>query len=314
MGSKIGSKVIMEKAKVPVVPGYYGDNQNRDFLIETARSIKYPILIKADLGGGGKGMRIVRNENEFFDMLKSAQNESENSFGSAKILLEKYLENSKHIEVQVFGDHHGNYVHLFERDCTIQRRHQKVLEEAPSYLDEKMRLSLCESGVKAAKAVDYYNAGTVEFIFDINEKKFYFMEMNTRLQVEHPISEMITGQDFVEWQLIVASGGNLPLKQEQIKRKGHSMEVRIYSEDPDNGFLPNPGKIIQLKEPNHVDSLINPDKNVRIETGVRENDEVSIYYDPMISKLVVWAEDREHCRKKLLHSLENYKVIYQTYI
>lgn len=309
MGSKIESKKIMEKANVPVVPGYYGDNQDKDFLIHTARSIGYPIMIKADLGGGGKGMRIVHNDNEFFDALNSAQNESSKSFGSAKILLEKYIANSRHIEVQVFGDNYGNYVHLFERDCTIQRRHQKVVEEAPSYLKDNIRSSLCNSAVTAAKAVGYVNAGTVEYIYDIDHNKFYFMEMNTRLQVEHPITEMITGQDLVEWQLLIASGGQLPKKQEELKINGHAIELRIYSEDPQNHFLPGTGKIIYLHEPKHRDSSVNSDPNVRIETGVRQGDEVSIFYDPMISKLVCWAPTRDLAIKKTLNLLEEYKIL-----
>lgn len=309
MGSKIESKKIMEAAKVPVVPGYYGENQDKDFLIETARKIEYPIMIKADLGGGGKGMRIVHNENEFYEALVSAQNESSKSFGSAKILLEKYIANSRHIEVQVFGDKFNNYVHLFERDCTIQRRHQKVVEEAPSYLPEDIRQSLCNSATKAAAAVGYVNAGTVEFIFDIDHNKFYFMEMNTRLQVEHPITEMITKQDLVEWQLLIASGSKLPKKQEEIKIHGHAIEARIYSEDPNNNFLPGSGKIIYLDEPKHRYSEKDGDENIRIETGVRQGDEVSVFYDPMISKLVCWAPNRDLCIKKTLDALDNYKIL-----
>lgn len=309
MGSKIESKKIMENAKVPVVPGYYGDNQDKDFLIETARGIQYPIMIKADLGGGGKGMRIVHNENEFYEALVSAQNESSKSFGSAKILLEKYIANSRHIEVQVFGDKYKNYVHLFERDCTIQRRHQKVVEEAPSYLPEDIRQRLCKSATQAAEAVGYVNAGTVEFIYDIDFNKFYFMEMNTRLQVEHPITEMITKQDLVEWQLLIAAGGKIPKKQEELKIHGHAIEARIYSEDPNNNFLPGSGKIIHLDEPKHRHSEQNPDDNIRIETGVREGDEVSVFYDPMISKLVCWAPNRDLAIKKTLDALDNYKIL-----
>lgn len=308
MGSKIESKKIMEQAKVPIVPGYFGDNQDKEFLIETARKIKYPIMIKADLGGGGKGMRIVRHENEFYEALNSAQNEASKSFKSAKVLMEKYIENSKHIEVQVFGDEHGNYVHLFERDCTIQRRHQKVVEEAPSYLNSALRENLCNKAVLAAKAVEYANAGTVEFIFDVDTQEFYFMEMNTRLQVEHPISEMITQQDFVEWQLRVAAGQKLPLTQEQLAIKGHAIECRVYSEDPNRDFLPGSGKITYLKEPRHRDLEANPDNDVRVETGIREGDEVSIFYDPMISKLVCYAENRELAIQKTIKALEDYKI------
>jgi 3-methylcrotonyl-CoA carboxylase alpha subunit len=310
MGSKIESKKIMEQAKVPVVPGYFGDNQDKDFLINKAKEIQYPILIKADLGGGGKGMRIVHSENEFLEALSGAQNESAKSFGSAKILLERYIANSKHIEVQVFGDNYNNHVHLFERDCTIQRRHQKVVEEAPSNLSEEIRKQLCNTAVQAAKAVNYVNAGTVEFIYDIDKNQFFFMEMNTRLQVEHPISEMITGQDFVEWQLRVASGSRLPLKQEEIKRNGHAIEARIYSEDPKNNFLPGSGKIMFLHEPKHKFDQENEDPDVRIETGVRQGDSVSIFYDPMIAKLVCWAPSRELCIKKTLKCLEEYKVLF----
>ena len=309
MGSKIESKKIMENAKVPVVPGYYGDNQDKDFLIETARKIRYPIMIKADLGGGGKGMRIVHNENEFYEALRSAQNESVKSFGSSKILMEKYIANSKHIEVQVFGDNHGNYVHLFERDCTIQRRHQKVIEEAPSYLNDTFRQSLGKTAIRAAEAVGYTNAGTVEFIYDIDENLFYFMEMNTRLQVEHPITEMITNQDLVEWQLMVASGHKLPKKQEEIKIHGHAIELRVYSEDPNNNFLPGSGKVLYQHEPNHRYSKITPDHDVRLETAIRQGDEVSVFYDPMISKLVCWAPTRDLCIKKTIRTLETYKIL-----
>lgn len=308
MGSKIESKLIMQKSNVPIVPGYNGDNQDKDFLIQKAKEIKYPIMIKADLGGGGKGMRIVRNENEFYEMLSSAQNEASKSFKSAKVLLEKYIENSKHIEVQVFGDEHGNYVHFFERDCTIQRRHQKVVEEAPSFLNSDIRNSLCNNAILAAKAVGYYNAGTVEFIFDVDTNQFYFMEMNTRLQVEHPISEMITKQDFVELQLRIASGQKLPLKQEDIKIHGHAIECRVYSEDPSNNFLPGSGKIEFLREPKNQDSKDFVDPDVRVETGVRQGDEVSIFYDPMISKLVTFSKNRDLAIQKTIKCLEEYKI------
>ena len=307
MGSKIESKLIMMNSKVAIVPGYNGDNQDKDFLIEEAKKIKYPIMIKADLGGGGKGMRIVRNENEFYEMLSSAQNEASKSFKSAKVLLEKYIENSKHIEVQVFGDEHGNYLHFYERDCTIQRRHQKVVEEAPSFLDNKTRERLCSTAILAAKAVGYTNAGTVEFIYDVDSGEFYFMEMNTRLQVEHPISEMITNQDFVELQLRIASGQKLHLKQEDIKINGHAIECRVYSEDPSNNFLPGSGKITYLREPSNQLSN-NQDINVRVETGIRQGDEVSIFYDPMISKLVCFAETRDLAIQKSIKCIDNYKI------
>lgn len=308
MGSKIESKLIMTKSNVPIVPGYNGDNQDKDFLLEQADKIQYPVMIKADLGGGGKGMRIVRNQQEFYEMLSSAQSEAQKSFKSSKVLIEKYIENSKHIEVQVFGDEYGNYVHFFERDCTIQRRHQKVIEEAPSFLNMETRLSLCNTAIQAAKAVGYANAGTVEFIYDIDTNKFYFMEMNTRLQVEHPISEMITKQDFVELQLRIASGQKLNLKQEDIKIHGHAIECRVYSEDPNKGFLPGSGTIQYLKEPNNQESLNNRDENVRIETGIRQKDQVSIFYDPMISKLVTFAENRDLAIQKTIDCINNYKI------
>lgn len=306
MGSKIESKTIMEKANVPVVPGWYGDNQDVNFLFEKAKEIKFPIMIKADLGGGGKGMRIVNNESEFFEALESAKNEGIKSFGSGKVLMERYIRNSKHIEVQVFGDKFGNYVHMFERDCTIQRRHQKVIEEAPSFLDSAKRTELCEAAVQAARAVGYYNAGTVEFIYDIDHKQFFFMEMNTRLQVEHPISEEITKEDFVEWQLRIASGQRLPKKQTEIKIHGHAMEARIYSEDPKGGFLPGSGKISFMREPGNRENGL--DLDTRVETGIRQGDEVSIFYDPMIAKLVVWGEDRAAAILKMHNKLREFKI------
>ena len=244
MGSKSESKHIMDKAEVPIVKGYHGDEQSPEYLLEEARKIGFPVMLKASLGGGGKGMRIVNDEKEFFDQLEAAKREGLKSFGDDHMLVEKYIQRPRHIEVQVFGDKHGNYVHLNERDCSVQRRHQKVIEEAPSAISHKLRAEIGLAAVKAAQAVGYYNAGTVEFIFDTQTDKFYFMEMNTRLQVEHPVTEMVTGLDLVEWQLKVASGMELPIKaQKDIELYGHSMEARIYSEDPENNFLPGSGKI-----------------------------------------------------------------------
>ena len=229
MGSKSASKLIMTEANVPVVPGYHLANQDPQLLLSESKNIGFPVLIKAVSGGGGKGMRIVHREEDFFESLESCKRESLKAFKDDNVLVEKYIVRPRHIEVQIFGDQQGNYVHLFERDCSIQRRHQKVVEEAPSNISNKIREGICESAINAAKAVGYYNAGTVEFIFDLDSNKHYFMEMNTRLQVEHPITEMITGEDLVEWQLRVASKMPLPKTQEQIHKKGHAIEVRVYS-------------------------------------------------------------------------------------
>jgi 3-methylcrotonyl-CoA carboxylase alpha subunit len=250
------------------------------------------------MGGGGKGMKICHTDSEFKENLPSAQREAIKSFKDERVLIEKYIVNPKHIEVQVFGDDHGNYVHLFERDCSIQRRHQKVIEEAPSALGEELRQEICNAAVEAARAVNYVNAGTVEFIFDLDTNKYYFMEMNTRLQVEHPISEMITGQDFVEWQLLVAKGHQLPLLQKDIRRNGHAIEARIYSEDPQK-FLPGRGTVKYYSAPT---------ENVRIDSGVQLGSEVGIFYDPMISKLIVHGETRELAVQKMTQALKNYKV------
>lgn len=304
MGSKSESKMIMDNANVPIVKGYHGDNQDPNFLLEEAKKIGFPVMLKASLGGGGKGMRIVTTESDFFNQLDAAKREGMKSFSDDHMLIEKYIEQPRHIEVQVFGDMHGNYVHLNERDCSVQRRHQKVIEEAPSQIDQSLRDGIGEAAVQAAKAVGYYNAGTVEFIFDTNSNQYYFMEMNTRLQVEHPVTEMITGLDLVEWQLKIASGQHLPIvDQKKIPLFGHSMEARIYSEDPDNNFLPGSGQIKVLREPAQQENL------VRIDTGVREGDTISTFYDPMISKLIVHAPDRNQAMKALYGALDEYKVV-----
>jgi 3-methylcrotonyl-CoA carboxylase alpha subunit len=261
MGSKSAAKQLMEKAGVPLVPGYHGDNQDGAYLAQQAQQVGFPLLIKASSGGGGKGMRVVNAASEFVEALESCQREAISSFGDAKVLLEKYLGQPRHIEVQVFGDHHGNIVHLFERDCSIQRRHQKVLEEAPAPgMSSAWRQAITDAAIEAAKSVNYVGAGTVEFIVDasvvITEgdaiPPFYFMEMNTRLQVEHPVTEMITGQDLVEWQLRVAAGETLPLKQLEITCRGHAIEARVYAECPEKGFLPSVGALQTLVWPEHV--------------------------------------------------------------
>jgi 3-methylcrotonyl-CoA carboxylase alpha subunit len=298
MGLKDAAKKLMAKAGVPVTPGYMGENQDPAFLGERAAEIGYPVLIKAVAGGGGKGMRKVEDAADFADALASCQREATASFGNAHVLIEKYIQRPRHIEVQVFGDTHGNIVHLFERDCSLQRRHQKVIEEAPAPgMDEATREQLCAAAVKAAKAVDYVGAGTIEFIADASEglraDRIWFMEMNTRLQVEHPVTEEITGVDLVEWQLRVASGEALPLRQEELSINGWAMEARLYAEDPASGFLPSPGQV----------DLLNFHYEARLESAVQEGDSVSAFYDPMIAKVIVHAPDREMARTKLMKYL-----------
>lgn len=302
MGIKSTSKSIMSAAGVPIINGYHGNDQSNERLISEAKIIGFPLMIKAVRGGGGKGMRIAETETAFMDALQSARTESEKAFGDSSMLLERYVRSPRHVEVQVFGDHYGNAVYLFERDCSVQRRHQKIIEEAPAPgLSEDLREQLGTAAVRAAKAVGYVGAGTVEFILDKKDLSFHFMEMNTRLQVEHPITEMITGLDLVEWQIRIASGEPLPLKQTEIKRSGHSFEARIYAENPRGGFLPGAGPL------NHLTTPI-PSEFVRIETGVRQGDEVSVYYDPMIAKLVVWGENRTQALNSLIARLGEYHV------
>lgn len=294
MGLKDAAKARMIAAGVPVTPGYLGQDQSPECLKAEADAIGYPVLIKAVAGGGGKGMRRVDAAADFADALASCQREAASSFGDDRVLLEKYILSPRHIEVQVFGDTHGNVVHLFERDCSLQRRHQKVIEEAPAPgMDPETREAICAAAVRAAKAVDYVGAGTIEFIADASEglraDRIWFMEMNTRLQVEHPVTEEITGQDLVEWQLRVASGEPLPKRQEELHIDGWAMEARLYAEDPTRDFLPSTGKL---------DTLSLPD-NARVETGVEEGDTISSFYDPMIAKLVVHGHDREGARAEL---------------
>jgi 3-methylcrotonyl-CoA carboxylase alpha subunit len=287
MGLKDAAKKLMRAAGVPVTPGYDGEDQSPERLQKEAGSIGYPVLIKAVAGGGGKGMRKVDEPQDFLAALESCKREAKSSFANDAVLLEKWIASPRHIEVQVFGDTHGNVVHLFERDCSLQRRHQKVIEEAPAPgMDEATREAICAAAVRAAKAVDYIGAGTIEFIADASEglraTHVFFMEMNTRLQVEHPVTEEITGVDLVEWQLRVASGEPLPLKQEELSINGHAIEARLYAEDPAKGFLPSTGRL---------DHLV-LEGDVRIETGVEEHDAISPFYDPMIAKLVSWGETR----------------------
>jgi 3-methylcrotonyl-CoA carboxylase alpha subunit len=296
MGSKAGAKDLMAAAGVPVVPGYTGEDQSPEVLQREADRIGYPLMIKAAHGGGGKGMRIVRNAEEFAANLQSCQREAANAFGRDRVLLERYIEHPRHIEIQVFGDSHGGAIHLNERECSAQRRYQKVLEESPSpFLTPGLRARMGAAAVLAAHAIDYANAGTVEFIVAPNGE-FFFREINTRLQVEHPVTEEVTGLDLVEWQLRIAAGEALPLAQEDIVQRGHAIEVRLYAEDPDAGFLPGSGTLTMLRLPARS-------RNVRIDSGVVEGDTVTIFYDPMIAKLIVWDEDRPRALARLRGAL-----------
>jgi len=299
MGLKDRAKALMAAAGVPVTPGYLGEDQSPERLLAEAEAIGWPVLIKAVAGGGGKGMRKVDAAPQFVEMLGSCRREARASFGNDQVLLEKWITSPRHIEVQVFGDTHGNVVHLFERDCSLQRRHQKVIEEAPAPgMDEATREAICGAAVRAAKAVDYVGAGTIEFIADASEglsaDRIFFMEMNTRLQVEHPVTEEITGVDLVEWQLRIASGETLPLRQEELRIEGHAIEARLYAEDPAKGFLPSTGRLEVLRWP----------RLTRIDTGVERGSEVSPFYDPMIAKVVVHAEDRAEAMARMRAACE----------
>uniref|UniRef100_UPI002FC9B142 acetyl/propionyl/methylcrotonyl-CoA carboxylase subunit alpha n=1 Tax=Devosia sp. TaxID=1871048 RepID=UPI002FC9B142 len=300
MGSKSAAKTLMEKAGVPLVPGYHGDNQDPGFLQSQADAMGYPVLIKASAGGGGKGMRIVESSAAFGEALASCKREAASSFGDDKVLIERYLQKPRHIEIQVFADTHGNCLYLFERDCSVQRRHQKVIEEAPAPgMTDERRRAMGEAAVAAARAVSYVGAGTVEFIVE-PDGRFYFMEMNTRLQVEHPVTEMITGHDLVEWQLRVAAGEALPVTQEELSITGHAIEARIYAENPDKGFLPSIGTLTTLNFPPHS-AFQNGD--IRVDGGVRAGDTISPFYDPMIAKLIVRGADRDQARARMVQAL-----------
>ncbi|WP_312968725.1 acetyl/propionyl/methylcrotonyl-CoA carboxylase subunit alpha [Acinetobacter gerneri] len=301
MGLKATSKQLMENAGVPLTPGYHGSNQDLEFLKQQADQIGYPVLIKASAGGGGKGMSLVEKSDDFLASLASCKREAKASFANDDVLIERYVVNPRHIEVQVFGDQHGNYVHFFERDCSVQRRHQKVLEEAPAPKMPEDKLSVIrQAAVDAAKAVNYVGAGTVEFIVE-QDGTAYFMEMNTRLQVEHPVSEMITGVDLVEWQLRVAYGEPLPKQQDQLKINGHAIEARVYAEEPEKGYLPAIGQISYLHYPEQ-------NQNVRIDSGIIQGDEITTFYDPMIAKLIVWGENRQAALVQMQHALGQFYV------
>ena len=303
MGSKSAAKMIMSKAGVPLVTGYHGDEQTNGHLIKQATKIGFPLLIKAVFGGGGKGMRIIEFDDDLVGVIDSAKREALSAFGNDKLLLERYLKCPRHIEVQVFADAHGNCVYLGDRDCSVQRRYQKIIEEAPApNLSDALREKMGMAAVAAAKAINYVGAGTIEFLLDANGQDFFFMEMNTRLQVEHPVTEMITGQDLVAWQILVANGEALPLTQGDICIKGHAFEARIYAEDPSNGFLPASGKLDCYKPPLET-------TNVRVDSGVDQGDEISNFYDPMIAKLICWDNSREKALQRLVDSLIDFHIL-----
>src|SRR5262249_55678955 len=292
MGSKSEAKKIMEKAKVPLVPGYHGDDQSPALLAKEAARIGFPVLIKASAGGGGKGMRVVEAADKFKEALEGAKREAKASFADDHVLVEKYLTRPRHIEIQVFADTHGNCLYLFERDCSIQRRHQKVIEEAPAPgMEPARRRQMGEAAVAAAKAIGYGGGGTGEFIAN-QDGTFYFREMNTRLRVEPPVTEMIPGQDLVEWQFVVAAGGRMPMTQEQLRIDGHAVEVRLYAEDPNRNFLPSTGTLVHLRLPAE-------DEHVRVDTGVRQGDTVTPFYDPMIAKVIVHDGDRPSAMRRM---------------
>ena len=306
MGSKSAAKALMEKARVPLVPGYHGERQESDFLRQQADAIGYPVLLKASAGGGGKGMRIVERSEDFEAALASCKREAINSFGDDRVLVEKYLQRPRHIEIQVFADTQGNYVYLFERDCSVQRRHQKVLEEAPAPgMTPERRQAMGEAAVNAARAVGYVGAGTVEFIAN-QDGSFYFMEMNTRLQVEHPVTELITGTDLVEWQLRVAAGEPLPLQQQDVRIDGHAIEARVYAENPEKGFLPSTGTLLHLMLPDAVNFA---QGHVRIDAAVRQGDAITPHYDPMIAKLIVHGDDRSQALARMQQALNAIEIV-----
>ncbi|HXV42009.1 MAG TPA: biotin carboxylase N-terminal domain-containing protein, partial [Anaerolineae bacterium] len=304
MGSKTTAREAMQAAGVPVVPGYHGQGGRGDEeLLPAAEEIGFPLLVKAVAGGGGKGMRLVRTVAELPAALQSARREAQHAFGDERVYLEKFLTNPRHIEFQILGDAFGNVVHLFERECSIQRRHQKIVEETPSPLlagDEALRQKMGEAAVAAGRAVNYVNAGTLEFLVDA-EHNFYFLEMNTRLQVEHPITELVTGLDLVKWQLRIAAGEALPFSQANLSQRGHAIECRIYAEDPANHFLPVTGKVLRLVEP--------AGPGLRVDSGLASGDEVTPYYDPLLAKLIVLAENRPEASRKMAVALSQYVIL-----
>ncbi|MBI5352371.1 MAG: acetyl-CoA carboxylase biotin carboxylase subunit [Chloroflexi bacterium] len=300
MGDKAESKIAMKKAGVPTVPGFEGLETEEEYR-KAAKKIGYPVLIKASAGGGGKGMRVVNEEGELAEAIEGARREALNSFGDERLLIEKYLADAHHIEFQIFGDKHGNLVHLFERECSVQRRHQKIIEETPSpLLTPELREQMGQAAVAAAKAVNYFNAGTIEFIFDPVLSTFYFLEMNTRLQVEHPITELVTGIDLVQWQIRIAAGEKFPFTQSDFHQRGHAIECRVYAEDPSNGFLPSTGKLLQFIEPRGP--------GVRVDSGFVTGSDVTHFYDPLLAKLIVHAEDRSAAIQRMQIALKEFIV------
>jgi len=298
MGDKAESKILMKKAGVPTVPGYEGLESYEDFK-NAAKEIGYPVLVKAAAGGGGKGMRVVNAESELNESIELARREALNAFGDERLLIEKYLAEAHHIEIQVFGDKHGNLVHLFERECSVQRRHQKIIEESPSpLLTPELRAKIGEAAVNAAKAVGYYNAGTVEFIFDPKTQQYYFLEMNTRLQVEHPVTELVTGLDLVHWQIRIAAGEKFPFTQSDLHQHGHAIECRVYAEDPSTGFLPSTVKLLQFIPPQGP--------GIRVDSGFAAGDEVTHFYDPLLAKLIVYAGSREDAITRMKNALNDF--------
>lgn len=296
MGDKSGSKNALEHLKIPMIPGYHGSNQDLEFLATKAREIGFPVLIKASAGGGGKGMRIVNEEAELLEAISSAKSEGLKSFSNDRVLIEKYIVNPRHIEVQLMSDTHGNHLHFWERECSIQRRYQKVVEETPApQMSQELRERICNTAVEISSGINYRGAGTVEFILTPNNE-FYFLEMNTRLQVEHPVTEMVTGHDLVRYQIMVASGEKIPLKQKDIVQKGHAIECRIYAEDPDQNFMPSIGTIEKIGTPTLRD--------VRLDCGFNDGAEVGVNYDPMLAKLIVWGKDRATSISKTITSLD----------
>lgn len=295
MGDKKTSKIKIQELGVPSIPGYHGENQDLAHLQKEAKKIGFPVLVKASAGGGGKGMRIVESESEFASAFEGAKREALNAFGDDTVLLEKYITSPRHIEIQVMSDSHGNHLHLFERECSIQRRYQKIVEESPSpAVTPELRKKMTEAALKITKGINYLGAGTIELILD-TDGQFYFLEMNTRLQVEHPVTEMVTGLDLVALQILVAEGGELPFKQEELKQKGHAIEVRLYAEDPDNNFLPSIGQIKLIGKTNL--------RNVRLDSGYLDGNEISISFDPMLAKLIAWGETRDLAADKLNEAL-----------
>ncbi|MBI3173739.1 MAG: acetyl-CoA carboxylase biotin carboxylase subunit [Chloroflexi bacterium] len=300
MGDKAESKIRMKAAGVPTVPGFEGLESVDEFR-QAAEEIGYPVLVKAAAGGGGKGMRVVESQADLTESIEGARREALNAFGDERLLIEKYLPNAHHIEFQVFGDQHGNLIHLFERECSVQRRHQKIIEETPSpLLTPELRTQMGAAAVAAAKAVNYFNAGTIEFIVDPNTLKFYFLEMNTRLQVEHPVTELVAGLDLVQWQLRIAAGEPFPFTQSDFRQRGHAIECRVYAEDPAGGFLPSTGRLLQFIEPRGP--------GIRVDSGFRAGDEVTHFYDPMLAKLIVHAEDREAAIRRMQAALREFVV------